>query len=251
LIKIPLKAKDSKSMRKKNILILIFIISFTCGAPDSTIKGFPVQLPVKSTNQDTLRENQILYNGRIWRNLFFHIQGDQYLFSKEFLSGSVSISGKSYPNILIKYDVYSDEILTPIDSGRILQLNKELVDSFYLVFQNKTYHFRKIREDSLKRFQSFVNVLYEGKTSLYIKYSKRIDRSAIEGKPDSFYQMNRIIFVKDNLLYTITDKSDLFGVLKNDKVLIRDFMKKNKLKVSKKEPESFVPVLIYYDSISR
>lgn len=235
----------------KNILILIFIISFTYGEPESTIKGFPVQLPVKLTKQDTLQENQILYNGRIWRNLFFHIQGDQFLFSNEFLSGSLSISGKSFPNLLLKYDVFNDEILIPIDSGRILQLNKELVDSFYLVFQNKTYHFRKIQEDNLKRLQSFVNVLYEGKTSLYIKYSKRIDRSSNEGKYDSFYQMNRIIFVNDNVLYTITDKSDLLEVLKNDKVLIRDFMKKNKLKVSKKEPESFVPVLRYYDSVSQ
>jgi hypothetical protein len=57
--------------------------------------------------------------------------------------------------------------------------------------------------------------------------------------------------VKDNIAYTLTDKSDLFEVLKKDKAQIRDFMKKNKLRVSKKDPESFVPIIRYYDSLSR
>jgi hypothetical protein len=179
------------------------------------------------------------------------VQGDQFLFSKEFLPGSLSIGGKTYPNILLKYDIFSDEILTPIDSGKILQLNKELVDSFSVIFQDKKYRFTKIKEDSQKIFKSFVNVIYEGKTALYVKYNKKIDRSSIEGKSDNFYQTSLIYFVNDKIVYTISNKSDLFTIFKKDKAQIRDFIKKNKLKVSKKEPGSFAQIIIYYDSISR
>jgi hypothetical protein len=176
---------------------------------------------------------------------------DQFLFTNKFMTGSLTINGKTFTDIDLKYDIFKDEILTPVDPGGILQLNKELVDSFSVVFQNKKYRFTKIQEDSLKRLKSYVNIIYKGKTVLYVKYNKKIDRSAIEGKSDSFYQTSRIYFVKDNIAYTLTDKSDLFEVLKKDKAQIRDFMKKNKLRVSKKDPESFVPIIRYYDSLSR
>jgi hypothetical protein len=84
-----------------------------------------------------------------------------------------------------------------------------------------------------------------------VKYNKKIDRSSIEGKSDNFYQTSLIYFVKDKILYTIFNKRDLFTILKKDKSQMRDFIKKNKLRVSKKEPESFAQVIIYYDSISR
>jgi hypothetical protein len=238
-------------MKRINVLILLFFIFY----PASELFGIErkncAQVSVKDNQQNTIKENQALYNGRIWRNLYYLVQGDQFLFSKEFMPGSISISGKTFPNILLKYDIFSDEILTPVDSGKILQLNKELVDSFSLVFQNKKYRFTKIMDDSQKRFKSFVNVIYEGKTALYVKYNKKIDRSSIEGKSDNFYQTSLIYFVKDNSVYTISKKGNLFTILKKDKSQIKDFIKKNKLKVSKKEPESFAQVIIFYDSLSR
>jgi hypothetical protein len=84
-----------------------------------------------------------------------------------------------------------------------------------------------------------------------VKYNKKIDRSSIEGKSDNFYQTSLIYFVNDKILYTISNKSDLFTIFKKDIAQIRDFIKKNKLKVSKKEPGSFAQIIIYYDSISR
>lgn len=238
-------------MERFNVLILLSFIFFVASDLYGIEQKNCAQLTFKDNQQDTTKENQVLYNGRIWRNLYYMVQGDQFLFSKEFLPGSLSISGKTFPNILLKYDIFSDEILTPIDSGKILQLNKELIDSFSVIFQNKKYRFTKIKEDSQKRFKSFVNVIYEGKTALYVKYNKKIDRSSIEGKSDNFYQTSLIYFVKDKILYTIFNKRDLFTILKKDKSQMRDFIKKNKLRVSKKEPESFAQVIIYYDSISR
>jgi hypothetical protein len=199
-------------------------------------------------HQDTLPENQILFNGRVWRNLYYMVKEDQFLFSKVFLPGSLTINGKTFTNISIKYDIYKDEILTPIDSGRILQLNKEMVDSFSIFFQNKTYQFTTMPKDSLK---GYVNVIYKGKAALYIKYNKKIDRLTVEGEYDKFYQVSRIYLVKDNIVHLITNISDLFKVLNEDKAQLKDFIKKNKLMVSKKVPESFIPVIRYYDSISQ
>jgi hypothetical protein len=57
--------------------------------------------------------------------------------------------------------------------------------------------------------------------------------------------------VKGGKVNQINSKNDLLKVLYEDKAQIKDFIKKNKLKISKKEPESFIPVIRYYDNLSR
>lgn len=57
--------------------------------------------------------------------------------------------------------------------------------------------------------------------------------------------------MKDNIVYPINGTKTLFKVLNADKEQIRNFIKKNRLRISKKIPESFVPVIRYYDSISQ
>jgi hypothetical protein len=201
--------------------------------------------------QDTLRDNQVLYNGKMWRNLYSMVKGDQFFFSREYLQGSLTINGSSYKNILINYDIYNDEILTANNHGSIIQLNKEMVDSFLMVYAGKTYRFVNVREDSLSVLKGYVKVLYQEKSALYVKYKKEIQALAIEDKYDMFYRLYRIYFVKDGKVYQISSKSDLLKVLQEDKARIKDFMKKNRLKVSKTEPESFIPVIRYYDSLIR
>jgi hypothetical protein len=201
--------------------------------------------------QDTIKENQILFNGKAWSDFYFRVRENQFLFSKDFLTGSISINGKSFENLNIRYDIYNDEIMTPTNNGVILQLNKEMIDSFTIIFENITYNFIKIQEDSLKVLKGYVNVLYRGKSALYVKYKKEIQLLAEDGKYDLFLQTYRIYLLKGGIIHQINSKSDLLKILNKDKTRIRDFIKKNKLTVSKKMPESFIPVIRYYDSISQ
>jgi len=201
--------------------------------------------------QDTLKEDQTLYNGKIWRNIYYLIKEDQFLFSKEFLPGTVSVRGKLFPGVLLKYDIYRDELITPVDKGVLLQLNKEWIDSFSLSFQNKTYRFIKAEEDSVKGDESFFNVLYHGNTALLVRYTKKIEKMAVEGKYDKFYQISRIYLEKGNGLFQVTGKRDLMKLMPEHKTAISDYMKINKIRVSEKTPESFIPVIRFYDSLSQ
>jgi hypothetical protein len=205
---------------------------------------------VNSSEQDTLSENQILYNGRLWRNIYYKIREDQFLFSREFLPGSISVSGKTFKNLKLRYDIYNDQVMIPTDHGSILQLNKEMVDSFNIIFANTTYRFIRLNSDSVKGFSGYVNKLYQGKTALYVKYKKEIELLAVEKKYDMFYQSHRIFIVKDGIVYPVTGKIDLLNTMKEDKAQIKSYLKKNRLQISKKRPESFIPVLRYFDSIS-
>jgi hypothetical protein len=178
------------------------------------------------------------------------VEGDQFFYSRRFLPGSLTIKGEKFTNIPLKYDILNDEILTPVDIGGILQLNKEMVDSFSVFCQNKKYQFITMQEDSTKRSKSYFNVLYKGKTALYLRYYKKIDKLHVGENNDKFYQFTRIFFVKDNIIFPINGKGDLLKILIEEKEHIKTFIRKNKLDISEKEPESFIPVIKFYDSIS-
>lgn len=230
------------------ILILsISFISFNLIASGSEYRGISAcNLSGISYKTDTLKENQLLYNGRIWKNLYYTVEGDQFLFSKSFLPGKVIMRGKLFDDMHILVDVYKDEILIPLSTGGVLQLNKEMIDSFSIIFLNKTYNFARIQLDSLN---SFVQVVYKGETALFEKHAKKIDKLAEGGQYDKFYQADQTYFEMNGKLYPVAGKRDLLNVLEDKRELVSSFMRKNKIKISKTNPESYIPVLKYLDTI--
>ena len=201
-----------------------------------------------SGRQDTLDE-QLLFNGRVWRNLYHLIKGDQFLFTKEFLTGTVTVNDKLFNNIRIKYDIYNDEIQTITNHGIILQLNKEMVDMFTVKYEDKTYLFQRLEPDSMNILTGYVNILYDGSTSLLVKYKKEILQLAVENRYDLFNQLQRIYVRKENKTYPISSKIDFLNLLSDKKPQIRKYIKNNKLKISKKIPESFIPVIEFYNTL--
>jgi hypothetical protein len=227
------------------ILLLSFFLSLS-------LKGnYPIDsvtVGISANTLDTLNENQVLFNGRLWKNPYYRAKQHQFFLSKDFLNGSLSVNGKLFENLKIRYDLYDDEIMTPTNFRAIIQLNKQMIDSFSLVFNNRTYRFINTNDNRGKGFSGFVNIIYNGKSALYIKYKKEITSQDIQSNY-MFVQTSTKYFVKDGISFLVRSKRDLLNLLDEDKGQIKSFIRKNKLKVSIKNPESFAPVLNYYDSL--
>lgn len=224
-------------MRQFFILLSLFLFSIFCYPTGAG----GVEL------SDTI-EVQILNNGRAWRNLYYKIKGDQFLYSPEFLPGSVTIEGRTFNNLKLKYDIYNDELIMITDNGIIIQLNKEMVEAFSMVFDN-FYNFKKIEADTLNSLSGYVNVLYDGKISLYVKYRKEILQLAVENKYDMFNQINRIYVKKDGVISRVDSKREFLNLFKDKKQQLHAFIRSGKLKLSRKNPGSFQPVIEYYDTL--
>ncbi len=234
--------------RVLNILLVIsflFFLSTGSYASGSVNSNSPV------LRTDSVPEIQLLYNGRAWRNLYLSVKEDQFLFANEFLPGTISMNGKQFRNVDLRYDIYKDELLIPLNRGVIIQLNKEMVDSFSLVFQNRSYLFKNFRNDSLKLIKGYLNVLYSGKSSLMVKYRKEIELLAVDKKYDLFFQQHRIYLVKDGVAYLLSGRRDFLKLLDDQKLQVRSFIKKYRYRISKNYPDSFVPVIKYYDSLKK
>jgi hypothetical protein len=226
----------------KSVLLLInmHIIS-----PEFT----QVAAPYTPDIQITPSEEQVLLNGRIWRNQYSKAIGDPYFLTDTYIKGSVTFNGQKFSNLDLKYDIKNDELLLQIDSHPTIYINKEMVDSFSLAFNYRTYNIFNFGTDTSGVLRGYVNVLYDGPSSLYVKYIKKLQPLAVDGRFDLFFQETQIYLRKGNEIFAVTGKRKFLELLEDKNKELRSFMKSRKLKIMRKDPDTFIPVLRFYDSI--
>lgn len=200
-------------------------------------------------NGDTLTGRQALYNGKLWRDLYVSIREDQFLFSNEFLPGTVTMNGKTFTTNKLRYDIYNDEIITITDKGMVLQLNKEMVDNFTMDYNSRIYKFSNLFATSSDDLSGYVNVRYQGKSVLCVKYKKEISKVSAGKNYENFVQYDLMYFIHGGIPKRLKSKKDLKVLLDDRYDEVRNYMKINRIKVSVKSPDSFIPVFQYYDSL--
>ena len=236
-----------------NRLGLLLVLSFalfsgTVFSGRSTLYSEPCQ--AESMRQDTT-DIQMLLNGKVWRNLYIRIRGDQFLFSTSFLPGTIMINGRIWHNRDVRYDICNDELETMAEKGLIVQINKELVSAFAINYGNNIYRFIKLDKDSLNNIEGYINVLYQGTVSLFVKYTKKILPLAVDHKYDAFEQTYRIFMMKDGKMHQIRNKHNIILLFGNYKQQIKSYIRSNKLKTSKNVPESFIPLAEFCDKLEQ
>jgi len=208
----------------------------------------------KTAMEPAMQDNkdyQILYNGRIWRNLYSRVRGTQFLFTDAFMQGSVVMGNRLFTDLYLRYDIYNDEVQIRTDKDIILQLNKEMVSGFSLIYNNRTYNFKKLEGDSAVIKGGYYNTLYKGRAELLVSYNKEIMLLAVDRKYDQFDQYHRIYLRKGGVIYPIRKKSDLpklFGVNKKD---VKNFVKNRRITVTVKDPDSISSLAEFCDNFAK
>lgn len=202
-----------------------------------------------SVIQNNPSDKQMLLNGRIWRNQYSNAIGDQFFLSNSFLRGSVFFNGRRFDNLDLLYDINSDELLLKTESSPVIIMNKEMVDSFILAFNNRDYHIINFGNDTSGVLRGYVNIIYDGPSTLYVKYRKNFQPMAVDGRYDIFYFENSAYLKKGDEIMPVSGKKKLLALLEDKKKEIRHYLRSNSLKLRQKDPETYIPVLEYYDSL--
>jgi hypothetical protein len=201
--------------------------------------------------QDIIQDDYLIRNGKLWKNFYLGVKGNPYFLSAEYLSGNITFNGKVFRDMTFKYDIYNDELVLWIDALPIIILNKEMVEEFDINYLNTRYHVINMDNDSASLLSGYVNVFYDGPTALYVKYRKEIELLAVNNRYDLFTQFHKIYIKKDGQVIQVYGKRALFKILADRKTELRSFVKQNKLRLSKSEPQTFIPILQYYDSLRK
>ena len=226
----------------KAILRLFFLLLVFSGGNPFVAAGSMPEMP-----EDSI-DIQVLYNGRAWRNLFLRIDGDQFFFNSGFVPGTVTLTGRAFPGQSLRLDTYNDELLILTDKRIILQLNKELIDEFTLNLGGRVFRFLNFRTDSLRPLRGFVNVLSQGTASLYVKYSMQI-LLADDVSKNAFSENIKIYLEKDGVISRIVTQGNFLRLFGDKKQEVRAYMKAQRIKFYRNDPESMKPAVDYFNSL--
>ena len=238
-----------KRKRKLRLLLKCIIFWFAFQIP---AEASPLTYPVNQVPgpRDSI-EKQILFNGKIWTNLYHATEGHQFFSSRDFLPGTVSMSGKVFDNTALRFklDLVNDELLLSADMSTVVQLNKEMVDFFTLETEGRTIRFVKLKASSDNPLNGYYQVLHSGSTKLYVSYRKELRLRSTVGERDTFIQSQTVYLVKEGIPYKITGRAGLMKRLADKRIQLRKHIRSEKIRISGNNPGSIVPLLEFYDSL--
>jgi hypothetical protein len=166
-------------------------------------------------------------------------------------NGNVTYWGVEYKNVPLLYDILKGEIITVVPSTNyLIKLNTEKVSSFEVL----NHKFIRIAKDSSNKNikTGFYDVLYDGQTAVYKKEIKTLNEDLSSGKLRTFILDENAFFIKkNNVFFTVSNKSSLLDILKDKKKEVQEFIRKNKLKIRKDKDNALPKIAAFYDEISK
>ena len=232
----------------KAFLFLIFLLS---SSVNFGFKGIPSGFTGQNliAKKDSL-ENQILYNGRVWKNQFGITDGDQFFLSSDFLTGSLSVDSNNFDRIRIKYDLANDELLLLRNDGTILLLNKEMINSFRLSYEDNIFKFVNFANSSSGNLDGYCHLMYDGKIKVYAKYVKELIPTTITNGLPRFSQINKVYILKDGKIHRADNRRELLNLFAEgeEQSMLKKYMRSNQIIISRNDPDSFIRVIEYYET---
>jgi hypothetical protein len=177
---------------KRGIICLLYLgVAATVLAQPTAPTGFDANANLANASNSMFRSFDNRYTG---------VKGHSTVF-EDFVYGNVNMkSGERAEGQELNYDAITNELIVRSRIyKRVLAVRSDLVESFELInIDGDTLVFKKVTE------KGFCQVLHEGKTRSYLKYSKQIARANHGGAYnanartyDEFQDVNMILVSKD------------------------------------------------------
>lgn len=189
-----------------------------------------------------------IYNGVLYHPYPSFIEGIAYFLADNWEPGKVVYDNILYENILMKYDLVTDQlvVVSKQKASAPLSLYSPRVKEFSFAGLKFIYSNEVSGMASLKK--GIYQELVKGRASAYCKSEKTIwERISGDRLQRSFEEKKRYYIVKDNRSYLITTKKDLVNALKDQKKGVQDILKNKKMKFRINIEEIIIAVTEFYN----
>ncbi len=234
-------------MFKNNLLFLCMLVFSGIIPAQGQRPHAYVSADMRMSPQDSAVYDQMLINGRLWRGTFYQISGTECLFTDDWLDADITISGRYFDGIKLKYDIVNDEIMFPsYKTNTIVVLNKNQVTRFGLHYNSREFEFVKSGEGDA-RTDGYMQLIYSGGTRLYKKWKKRVVVN--QARLNQEFKVEGVLFLeKDGSFHKISKKSSLMSLFKENKKELKNSIREAHIRIDIDRPQSIVPLLEIVDS---
>ena len=188
------------------------------------------------------------YNGTEFTDLFLNTDGTfRYYQDYDYTKGSVTYNGQYYVNVLLKYDLLRDNLLTRSDDNLSI-FNVKLIPAFLDSFSIHNHKFVRLPNVDLGLGgNGFYEAAYLGNDlELYIKHTKKMkDRALRNGIQYRFSEANYYVLKYNGKYAILGSPRDIRQLLPEKAGEIREFYKSYKA-IRKSNPDLFMTKLVTY-----
>ncbi len=189
-------------------------------------------------------DNTGLYNGTEFTDRFLNTDGSyRYLGGFDYSKGSVVYRNQYFPNVLLKYDLLEDNLLTKSNDNLSI-FEVKLIPEFISEFTLHNRHFVRLNDFGKNEF---FELAFDGNNiALIVKHSKkkrsRVYKSQVQYsfKPTTSYWLK-----SEGRLLQIGSKRDLYREFPEVKTQIKDFYRRFRM-LYKQDRDGFMKNLFTF-----
>ncbi|HEX6847930.1 MAG TPA: hypothetical protein VF144_13185 [Chitinophagaceae bacterium] len=191
-----------------------------------------------------------IYNGLLHHLYPSYIEGNAYFLIDSFQRGTVIYEDIVYENILMNYDVVTDQLVVKADEQTSLPLLLFSPRVKKFSFSGLNFFYEDEMNDIVTSLPTgYYQELVRGRATAICKTTKIIKETIRDIKVHyEFEQQKRYYILKDSHSYLINNKNDLLSILKDQKKGIQEFMRTKKLKFRRNKERTIVAVTEFYNN---
>jgi len=165
----------------KQYLFIYFLVLYCVAQAQNRPTGHEAE-----QNMATVGANNSSTVVRSFDNRYQGMRGSPYLLSHWINADITYVNNKTQMDIPVKYDVYANQLVMRRPQGDSVVIVSPTVSSFLLkdINSSKNRRFTRFKDaqtDDSSLKEELLEVLYEGKTALLIRYDKTILKASYQG----------------------------------------------------------------------
>src|SRR6476469_1595205 len=250
------KVNQHPCLPKRTLTTRLFLFVCCCGflsaqaqpTNDSTFYKNALQTAV-TNYREAAGSNLQIYKGAEYANYYANTVGNPFFLSDSLQRGTVSYDGIVYPDLPLKYDLVSDELLLQTPQQILIKLAPEKVDSFVI----KDHVFVKLSSDNSRQGipPTFYERLYKGNVSVWLKARKQPTRTFNPEDPDRFTQYDTYYIEKGGQYQEASDEKSLLSFFGEQRAAVKKYLHKESVRFKKQPGAALVTAAAYYDSLKK
>jgi hypothetical protein len=209
-------------------------------------------VPVEIKTNPLYSHNKEIINGTKWIYQKKY-RGIPFLAGASWVSGNVMYRKEIFEDVQLNYDLYTDEFIlfVPDEANKkFVVVSKDFLQSFS--FTDPTTHknrfFEFLQLPGTKEKQLY-EVAYSGNSTLLLRHKKKVSSKVADGFLGDYVTSVGFYLKTGDHYQTFKKKKDLFKILGKHIPELRQFIRKNKLKIKTKNYTDIAPVIEYFDQL--
>ncbi len=225
--------------------ITIVLFSLFLGLPFKMKAGGVGMIPQSYDRFDF----SIVVNGRKYDYLTPQIEGHQFLYHQHFTEGTAIINGKLYKDLLLNLDIFNQQLVLEFYNSQGAKHRLSMSDASVTSFSigTKCFEYKALPDGS----KSIYQVIGNGRVRTLYSWKKRVELNT--SKREYYYTpaiRTQFVEMDGHLKRFRGNRSFLSCFSSESKILVRHFIKANRIKVSRASDEEMALLINYCNSIS-